>query len=149
MDASGRLTIVNGFDQQLPTFTTGLHTVGTRHIVAEVVASSGGGLPVAVQGVVTANPAAITAVQSTGQVTTTLGTATELEGTNLPFRTLLLENLGAGDVDLGKSTVTFGTGYRLKSGAALNITYPSNCQADLWAIDNNAATATLSFIKLI
>ena len=37
IDSSGRITIANGFDQTLPTFTTGSHTTSTRHIVAEIV----------------------------------------------------------------------------------------------------------------
>ena len=79
VDSQGRITTKDGgFDQTLPTFTTGGHTTSTRHIVAEVV-GGGQSLPVSMAAgvkILDSGGVSLLSVDSSGRVTVNAGIGT-------------------------------------------------------------------------
>lgn len=78
---------------------------------------------------------------SHGQVSVS-ATATLIKAANTNRKALTIKNIGANDVDLGWSNVTFGTGFRLAAGEALS---DIRTTAAIYGICNTGLTSTVCY----
>ena len=81
------------------------------------------------------------------QITTTLGTATQIITQATSVTSIIIKNTDATNpVEIGNSSVTFGTGYRLKAGEVLTLFGVPNPSL-LYAVDNGVNTIVVTAIE--
>lgn len=153
-----------GYDQILQTFAFNASVASGRKIAAGLIDSAGNevvfsaanpggltkGVPVKLatgQSVGVTSLPTIASINAQGQVATTLGVVTPIF--TYVGKSIVVRNLGAGDVDVGDPTVTFGAGFRLVAKEAVFLVINNQAAGagfTLYAIDNGLSTGTLSWI---